>query len=206
MPKGEFVRLLLVRSGSTAWEDSGRIQGSTDLPMSESGREEAAAGVAGVLCDGTVGLVLTGPDEASRETAAMLADRCRVKVKVEEELGELHLGLWEGLLESDLEERYPSAGRTWRDAPDQVQSPQGEPLGDARRRLTSVLCRVVERHRGETLVAVVLRPMAMGLVRCWLADEPCGQVWANLRDCPMVEAVEVRRDRLRVLEAAGSAG
>lgn len=43
MTKPGTVTLTLVRSGATEWDDAGRLQGATDLPMSESGREALLA-------------------------------------------------------------------------------------------------------------------------------------------------------------------
>ncbi|HVZ93598.1 MAG TPA: histidine phosphatase family protein, partial [Phycisphaerales bacterium] len=38
MGKQTGIQVVLVRSGRTEWDDAGRLQGVTDLPLSESGR------------------------------------------------------------------------------------------------------------------------------------------------------------------------
>jgi len=43
----DMTRLVLVRHGETAWNRETRIQGHTDIPLSEHGRWQARQGLAG---------------------------------------------------------------------------------------------------------------------------------------------------------------
>ena len=66
------VRIWLVRSGPSDWIIEGRIRGSTDLPLSDSGREVLVEQAAS-LADAGLAQVFHPPDEAATESAQIIA-------------------------------------------------------------------------------------------------------------------------------------
>src|SRR5690349_826181 len=98
MAKSNEIRVLLLRTGQTAWDEAGRICGATDVPLTSDGLE-AARQQAASLTGEHVSTILCGPDEASVATAQELAKTIGGKIKPVDGLGEVNLGLWEGLLE-----------------------------------------------------------------------------------------------------------
>lgn len=200
------IRLLLVRSGATEWDEAGRVQGSTDLPMCEAGRGVCVEGLKSLAMGNgwKPGVVLHGPDEASAQTAGMLSRMTGARRREVEELREMDLGLWEGQLDEQLEERYPSAYAKWRDDPSSVQPPDGERLGEAEARLLRALDRAAERAT-KPVVAVVLRPIVFGVAACLLKGEAFSGMWEFVEGERGVVEVEGARARLREL-AAGARG
>ncbi len=196
MAKAATAKLLLVRSGSTEWDDAGRMQGATDLPLSPSGREAARAAVEDLSLK-ALGSVCCGPDEASVETGEMLVATTGSKLRRLDELCEIDLGLWEGLLGSDLEDRYPRAGGQWLDDPASVNAPEGEGLAEVSARLIGSIVKSLERAKAGSVTAVVLRPIALGVVRCWLNDRPTTELWSLLKDRPVAELYAVPREKLK---------
>ncbi len=171
--------------------------------MSRSGHTTAEETAADLASSG-ISLVLCGSDEASVETANLVAASTGAKVRTVDGLGEVHLSLWEGLRSTDLEERFPSACRQWLDDPAIINAPDGESLLEARARIVGALTRTLERIRAGTTVGVVLRPIALGIVRCWLASCPTCQLWTEVNGAPASEPFEIPRVRLRASAQAAS--
>ncbi|GIK19248.1 MAG: histidine phosphatase family protein [Leptolyngbya sp. PLA2] len=194
MAKSTDIRLLLVRTGATEWEAAGRLCGTCDLPLSLEGRRDVKESVSAVNGE-TVSVVLCGPDEASVETAKALAERTGAKVRELDDLAEIGLGLWEGMLASEVEEKYPTAYRQWKDDPTSVTPPGGESLAEAEERIIGALSRGLAKAKGAT--SVVLRPMAHALVRSALQKVPPSRLWAMMDEAPAVEWRSARRDELR---------
>nr|MDP9453049.1 histidine phosphatase family protein [Actinomycetota bacterium] len=99
-----------------------------------------------------VAAVYTSPLERTRETARPIARARGLKVRVERGLLECDFGEWTGRTLKELGklpewatvQRYPSGFRF----------PGGESFREMQARVTGALARLVERHRGEVIVAV----------------------------------------------------
>jgi broad specificity phosphatase PhoE len=211
MAKIATHRILMLRTGATEWVDAGRLQGSTDLPLSTRGvaqiREEVAA-----LGRPPLSAVVCGPDEASTATAQALADACGAKVVVVPDLGEVHFGLWEGILRSEFEERFCRAGRQWDEDPACVMPPEGECLETFGARLLPAVKQAITRLGGRRSgavvrksgegVGIVLRPVADALVRCVLAGRPSNELCSAIETRPQPQWFEVRPDQVWELMVA----
>jgi broad specificity phosphatase PhoE len=194
----------VIRAGATEWDGAGRVQGAVDLPLSVPGKAEIEEHIR-TLAPGGLAAVLSAPDESSTETARLVAQATGARAKVVEELGEVHLGLWEGLPLAELEARYPRACRQWMDDPACVNAPDGENLAEAADRIIGAVARAVDKTRTGA-VAVVLRPFALGLVRCWLADAPTCEFWTEVKEAPWSEWFTVPGERAKARTQAASSG
>lgn len=198
MAKRSETELLLVRSGRTDWEDQGRLQGHADLPLAESGRAALVASLTHLLGNGDgveLASVQTAPDEASRETAQMLGERTGSKIRVNENLRALNLGLWEGLPDEQLTERYARSYKAWREDPASANPPEGEPFVAGQVRVLTALVRVLDKASGPT--GVVLRPLEYGLVRAAIAGQSTSKIWGLVEDGPLTELVTVDAASIR---------
>jgi len=184
--------LTLVRCGETIWERDGRLHGSTSLPLSDAGRAQVREWVGG-LSERRISTVCSAPDEASIESAAIVAKVVRARKKVIDDLAEPALGLLEGLHEREFEERFPKRFRQWEDDPLSVAAPEGETALDAQRRIASAVFRLIRRSRAEE-TAFVLRPFALGVVRCGLCGFPGTRLRDLVRNRPPVERYLLARE------------
>lgn len=193
MTSEDSIRVTLVRSGATAWDDAGRLGGTCDLPLSEAGREVVRAALAGLNGE-VVNTIFSGPDEASLETAQALRAVKGGKVKVLEGLKELDFGLWEGLRLDEIEEKCPTAYRQWCDNPAAVMVPEGESIEEASQRLFHTLGRALERVRGDAgAPAVVLRPVAHALIVSAAAGMPPQRLGESARTGPAIRSLSLPR-------------
>ena len=119
----------------------------------------------------------------------------------------MHLGLWGGLLLSDLEEKYPKAYRQWMEDPGTVNIPDAERLGEDRERIVSALAKALAKVRDEDEpVGVVLRPVAFGLAQAWLTGQGSTALWSLVPDGPRLIRHAVPRMLLKEARERSSAG
>lgn len=203
--KTPTYNLLLVRSGRTEWDLAARLSGHSDHPLSESGREELLAALQTAELP-PIGLVLHGPDEASAATAALLATKAGARTRELAGLTEADLGLWCGLLATDLEERYCSAFGQWRDDPGAVSIPEGEGAGDAETRVSRAVASALDRVKpnGQS-IAIVLRPVVFQLLRRRILDRPLSEVWDPSLGPPVFEPHLVESRQLKPRPAPAGA-
>lgn len=168
MAKTSTFRLLLIRCAQTEWDAVGRLQGSADLPLSEQGRAWASGLGERLASDEDAlpkpGLVLHASDEASTETASILAGPSKARTKAIPEFSAMSLGLWEGLRREELAERHPKNFGQWQSDPGSINPPEGEALASVQTRVLAAIARAADKHPKKR-VAIVLRPIEYELVR-----------------------------------------
>ena len=99
-------RLLLVRHGETPWNLDGRLQGSTDVDLSEKGREQARL-VGRRLSTKAIDLAYSSNQSRARETAEIILEGRDVPLHAIPELRERSHGVFEGLTAKERRQRYP---------------------------------------------------------------------------------------------------
>ena len=158
-------QLWLIRSCETDWELQQRIRGCTDLPIAPTGRERLQASLdASIELD----LIRHATDEASLETARLLAKGLGVRRRRLTTFLPPDLGLFEGLTMEEASERFPSRARLWTEDPIALLPPEGEALNQVLLRTARSLARLLSRGRTAHL-GIVAHPVVIGCLRVLLA-------------------------------------
>ena len=166
------VTVLLVRSGPSSWDEAGRLEGRSDLPLAGDAVETVRNAIARRTRDGGLlpDLVLYWGEHGCKQTADVVSGQAACKSKVSEGVAPMSLGLWEGTLEAELLERNPKPFKRWLSDPSSVTAPEGESTGEFEERIIGVLGRVAEKHAGR-VVAMVMRPMEFAIVSALLLGD-----------------------------------
>jgi broad specificity phosphatase PhoE/ribonuclease HI len=142
----------LLRHGRTEHTPERRFSGSSDLPLSELGRADAAA-AAKHLAGRGIDVIVASPLQRTRQTAEAAAEVLGVPVEVDRDLRELDFGGWEGMTGEEARASSPLAFRRWWGAID-VRPPGGESVADVSARVARARARILERHAGKTVLLV----------------------------------------------------
>jgi broad specificity phosphatase PhoE len=185
VPKRTTIVLTLIRCGENAWDAEGRLHGRSDLPLSIAGRSSVASDVT-ELAGRRLATVYHPPDDAALETAQIVARSVGARMKATSDLTEANLGVLEGMTTQVFADRFPKRYKQWQDDPLSLSPPDGEDLADARGRVFNAVGRMLRRARSDE-VAMVLHPLSLGFLRCWLADRPPTDVWTLVRNRPRIE-------------------
>lgn len=132
------MNLYLIRHGQTDWNIQGRIQGRQDIPLNETGREQAEQLAIG-MDSRPVSRIYCSTQIRAKETAIAIGKRQKVDVYIVEGLEEVDFGAWEGLTMTEIEEKYPEEYKRWRINPVDVAPPGGENQFEAMERAVSAL-------------------------------------------------------------------
>jgi len=99
-----LCRAFLIRHGETAWSLSGQHTGTTDIPLTENGRNTARQ-LGPLLAKVTFALVLTSPLRRARETCELAGLGGRAEADVN--LVEWNYGEYEGLTSKQIQAKSP---------------------------------------------------------------------------------------------------
>jgi broad specificity phosphatase PhoE len=171
-----MFQILLIRPGTTEYDQQGRVQGTLDIPLCEDGRQEVDAMV-GQLRQQPITAVYSSPSQSAQQTAEALAAKLDLKVKTVDKLENLDHGLWQGMLVSDVKAKQPKVYRQWQEQPETVCPPQGETLSDAKERVQGALAKLVKKHKSEGLLAMVVPEPLASVVRKVLRQDDWGDLW-----------------------------
>ncbi len=147
------MNLILVRHGETDWNRTGRCQGIADIELNDNGRRQVRE-LAESLRDETISAVYSSDLLRAMNTAREIARHHDLSVNIDEDLREMNQGELEGLMFTEIRERYAHVLREWKESPETLKLPQGESLLQVQERAWNAFEKVHLRHPGETVVAV----------------------------------------------------
>ncbi len=107
-----MTTILLARHGESDWNREHRWQGHTDRPLTELGRQQAAA-LAERLADVPLDAVYASDLARARDTALAVAERQGLQVVVRPDLREVDVGSWSGKTRADVERSEPEGIARW---------------------------------------------------------------------------------------------
>lgn len=99
-----------VRHGQTDWNLDGKLQGSSDIPLNDTGRQQAREAVAVLREHGDRwSAVVSSPLSRARETAEIIADGLGLELGPSyPELVERDYGDAEGMLDAEVQRAWPN--------------------------------------------------------------------------------------------------
>ncbi|MFD9500691.1 bifunctional RNase H/acid phosphatase [Streptomyces sp. NPDC060035] len=171
---GEPATFILLRHGETALTPGKRFSGSggSDPELSDTGRHQAACAAEAFEARGTVQEIVSSPLRRCRETAAAVAGRLGLRVRIEDGLRETDFGAWEGLTFAEVRERYGPDLTTWLASPDAAPTGGGESFAEVADRVSAARDRLIARYAGRTALVVTHVTPIKTLVRLALGAPP----------------------------------
>ncbi len=160
----DVVTLVVWRHGQTDYNTERRFQGQSDVPLNEAGRQQAAEAARYLAALGPSAIFSSDLSRASA-TAAALARLTGLPVQLDKDLRERSGGLWEGLTETEISERFPVERATW-------TPPEGESAATVADRASAALERIADSMPGGSLAVVVGHGAALGLAIARVLDVP----------------------------------
>lgn len=175
-----MIKLLLIRTGATEYENQGRVQGTLDIPLSEDGRLQIEK-VAEQLRDTQIDACFAGPCRATQQTADILADELKLKPRTIDDLRNLDHGLWQGMLIDDVKAKQPKVYRQWQEHPETVCPPEGESIQVVRERLHRAISKIAKKQKSGVAAVIVAEPVT-SLLKNSLRDDALGNLWESPDD------------------------
>ena len=139
-----MTTIYLVRHGETDWNLARRIQGSTDIPLNQTGRDQAATAGA-LLANRRWDGVYASPLARAFETGEIIARELGLPApQPVPEVAERRYGDAEGLTGDEIDVRFPG----------DTEVPGRETREEVAQRVIPAIVALAERHPGENIVLV----------------------------------------------------
>ncbi|MCK4548841.1 MAG: histidine phosphatase family protein [Candidatus Krumholzibacteria bacterium] len=190
-------RIHLVRHGESTWNAVRRVQGNHgEVDLSELGRAQAR-----LLGERLRGIEFARVFCSSVERAvqpARLALGEDHSIEFMDDLREISFGAWEGMLVSEVEERYPGELELWFRSPSKVTIEGAEPFGEFHERAGRTVDGIIDDTEGDVLII-----SHGGIICAWLTHvlgmSP-DDIWSfSLPNTSLTTVMIDFRPRLRLL-------
>ncbi|NJP08856.1 MAG: histidine phosphatase family protein [Leptolyngbyaceae cyanobacterium RU_5_1] len=178
------TRVILVRHGESSFNVERRVQGYTDeSTLTEAGRS-AACQVGEALSELRFDSVYSSPLRRAKDTAEIVLSCLKNQpvqpVQTLDNLKEINLALWEGLLFKVIEEKYPEEYGCWQDHPHQlrmvVPGPDGPmdyfPVLELYERAKRFWQEFLPNHAGQTVLLIAHSGINRALISTAIGLEP----------------------------------
>ena len=176
----QLTRLIIIRHGETEWNLEGRIQGHKDSPLTESGRAQAEA-IATRLQEMEVNALYSSDLGRAYATAQFVSNKTGHDILTDKRLRELNLGVFEGLTEEEVRKRYPKEYVFLKKREPDYTYPGGESYGQFSARVIACLEELMDKHKGDQIVAITHGGALSRLIRHTLGmpvvGSSCYKVW-----------------------------
>jgi glucosyl-3-phosphoglycerate phosphatase len=164
-------RLLLLRHGRTAWNESGRAQGHADIELDDTGHVQAQS-AAHHLAALRPSALWASDLARARQTADHLAKACGRTVSCDERLREFDVGERQGLTLDEFAERHPEEYFAWVKGDGLLPVKGGETAEDVERRMVPALRECLDSLDPACLGVVVTHGAAMKVAAAGLLGWP----------------------------------
>jgi probable phosphoglycerate mutase len=151
------LKIILIRHGETAWNAERRLQGHLDIPLNAEGERQARL-LADALAPERIDLLVSSDLQRARQTAQAVAAPRGMALHVDPGLRERCYGGFEGLLYSEIEQRFPAEFAAWQARNIDATLPDGKNCGETFRqffiRATDAILALARAHPGRTIAMV----------------------------------------------------
>ena len=154
----------LARHGQTAYNHEGRFQGHLPVGLDETGREQARA-LARAAAQVRLVSLWCSPLARARETAAVVADRIRLRPREDARFAETDTGDWTGRTFAEIRAEDPDGFARFERSDPSFRYPGGESFAEQSARVQAALGDL--RGRSAELPALVV--CHRGVIRLALA-------------------------------------
>lgn len=143
----------LIRHGATTSTRDDRFAGSSDVDLSDEGRQQIQA-LGRRFATIPLHAVYCSDMKRAIDTATAIASQENLQVNPIRELREIDHGAWEGRIHKEVEEHDASIYHNWAADPLTFAPPGGETGLAVLERALPALRQLVEKHAGETIAIV----------------------------------------------------
>lgn len=166
------MRLHLVRHGRTDWNHARRVQGQLESHLDEEGRRQARE-LGGRLAGVPFAALHVSAAERTRETAALVFEGRTLPTTLHEDLREMRLGRWEGLMWDDVERDEPGQAACYHGFDEAMDVDGTEGFAELQERGIAAIERIVahERalgHDGDDVAVVSHGAILRAILARWL--------------------------------------
>ena len=146
------MELILIRHGETIWNKEGRVQGLSDIELSDIGLNQARK-LALSIQDHPIHAIYSSPLKRAHQTALIINEIHHAPINLEPGLMEMNQGDFEGLTFQELMACEKDFLQRWIKDPAAVNMPNGESFIGLQNRAWPVVANIIDKTENAIIVS-----------------------------------------------------
>ena len=180
-----MLTLYITRHGQTEWNIQSRMQGWADSPLTVTG-VEAARQLGKRLQDVPLDAVYSSTSGRTIHTAQLIIGERTTPLIQKEDLREINVGEWQGMLSTDIEKEFADQLKTYYEHPSQFEPTSGESFHMLKERILGAVEDIADAHpNGHVLI------VTHGVVKKCLINHFSGAQLDTLWDPPFIHGTSL---------------
>ncbi|GAA1340291.1 histidine phosphatase family protein [Arthrobacter roseus] len=147
-------RVVFWRHGRTDWNSQGRFQGQEDIPLDDTGRDQARRSAL-LLQQLAPSRIVSSDLLRAQETATALASLCGLELTTDARLRETYAGRWQGKTFAEIGEQFPEEQAKWHAGSVTARAGGGERRVDVGQRMAAAVLEAVEEMAPDETLLIV---------------------------------------------------
>jgi broad specificity phosphatase PhoE len=184
------MKLILIRHGETLWNKEGRVQGTSDIELSDIGINQAGL-LASSLKNQHIEAIYSSPLKRALQTAQMINEFHSLHIHTHKELMEMNQGIFEGLSFKELMNDKKEFLKKWIADPASVKMPEGESLTELQDRAWKIVEHIISQGKN---ALVVSHNFTIAAILCHLRDISLSQFRSTCVDTASKTIVRIDND------------
>ena len=174
-----MMKIMLVRHGLTEWNNLGKMQGSTDVHLSQDGLHQARL-LAAHCPFHTADAIYSSPLSRAETTAMILSNKFNLHVEIVPELRETNFGDWEGKFLRDIAKEDPINFEKFFMQPAELKIPNAETFQQTQLRAMDAVQKIIAKHSAEknSQIIIVSHGAVNRAILCSFLDMPLNKMWS----------------------------
>jgi broad specificity phosphatase PhoE len=163
------MKLFLIRHGQTHWNLKGKIQGSCDIELDDTGINQAKELSNKVLEENyRFSKIYSSSQRRAIKTSEILSEATKLEFIPIKGLEEINLGEWEGLSWAEVKEKYPIEYEEWYINRRYTKPPKGEAYQDMLERALTAIYKIISENCDD--VVIVTHSAVIMCLQCYITN------------------------------------
>ena len=192
-----MTKILLIRHGHVEGIKPERFRGLADIALTECGRAQADRVARRVASGWRPSEIYTSPLTRCIVTGEAIAQACRLKSRILDDLRDIDYGAWQSRSYADIRAENPGLFAAWLATPHLVRFPNGDSLQDLVARTSDALRFILAQHVDDTVVIVGHDSVNRALL-LQLLDQPLSSYWRLAQHPCCINEVDISQGHIQV--------
>jgi broad specificity phosphatase PhoE len=194
------VKVYLIRHGETEYNRDGKLQGDSDVPLSDRGKTQAEVLAARLKDEFSrngekVSAIYSSNLRRTLDTARAIGERLGLVPQPVRELREIDLGSWEGKTPDEISaEKDIAFFEEWKKDPARMRAPGGENLEDVESRVIPKFDELKKNHEKSDAIIIVSHGGSIGVILSHILRMDLNDALKIRQDNTALNLIEVRGD------------